>query len=107
MRRMSLFNAKSKKKTGQSLASFPSQKVFEAKPIEPFPRFISPGSTCGRKLFVNGRGRFPFCVRFQQLTGVKSRLVKPKKFVRLVWAPSFIENGIKSGQRTIAIGLLF
>src|SRR5207253_9050674 len=89
------------------LASFLTQKVLETKAIQSLSRFIRARPARSRKFLVNGRSRFPFRVRLQQLAGIKARLVKPEKFMWPVWAHSLIDNGVKTGECGSAISFFF
>src|SRR5947209_12267129 len=103
MPRVSLFNAKGKTKAERNRQSFLPQKMFEAKTIESFARFARACPPRGRQFFVNGSSGVPFCIRFEQLPGIKPCLVKPKKFMRPIRSRSFIDNRIESGKRGGAV----
>src|SRR5579864_858986 len=81
--------------------------MFQAKPIQPLFRFIGTGSADGSKFLVNGRRGFPLCVCLEQLAGIETGLVKPKEFTRPFRSCSFIQDGIKAGERSAAIRFFF
>src|SRR3954454_13658635 len=89
-----------------SLRSLP-KKALQPQLTQPRACLLATRTVGCHQFFVNHRSRLPFLLLLQQPGGIKSGLVKPEEFRRLVRRRIKLQNLVEGRERAVGIRFFF